>query len=99
MMKRDESCVIWAVELSSQNEHTWVRSKNAVIPSRKRRRGTSQCSAMFSTSEAVVAHARDDKSCGMKRLRQYIVDVRANELHALGLPRVVQFVVLGSYYV
>jgi len=49
MTKRDESCVIWAVELSSQNEHTWVRSKNAVIPSRKRRRGTSQCSAMFST--------------------------------------------------
>jgi AAA family ATP:ADP antiporter len=35
----------------------------------------------------------------MKRLLQKIVDVRANELHALGLAFVFNFVVLGSYYV
>jgi AAA family ATP:ADP antiporter len=35
----------------------------------------------------------------MKRLLQKIVDVRANELRALGLAFVFNFVVLGSYYV
>ena len=35
----------------------------------------------------------------MKRLLQKIVDVRANEVRALGLAFVFNFVVLGSYYV